>query len=103
METYTQVSKGQAIKILRDAIDRINNMDEEILFSLSLDLSTHGCSSCGQKISMCSGEKMINESATRIFSGNQYISQIDLYSEKQADIYDIKPKGMLRTILLPGI
>lgn len=103
MDTYIKVSKTQAIQILRDAIDRIDNMDGDVLFTLSIDLSAHGCSSYGQKISMCSGEKMINESATQIFSGNQYTSQIDLYSERQSNIYDIKPEGMLRTILLPGI
>ena len=103
MDVYIKVSKKQAIQILRDAINRMDNIDEDVLFTLSIDLSTHGCSSHGQKISVCSGEKLIRESVTRIFSGNQYTSQLNLYSEEQPDIYNIQKKGIMKTILLPGI
>ncbi len=89
--------------ILHDAIRRIDDMPENSLFTMNIDLSGGGCSCKGDYISMCSGEKMIRESATRIFSGNQYTSQLNLYSEDQPDIYNIQKKGIMKTILLPGI
>lgn len=103
MDTYIKVSKRKALMILHDAIRRIDDMPENSLFTMNIDLSGGGCSCKGDYISMCSGEKMIRESATRTFSGNQYTSQLNLYSEDQPDIYNIQKKGIMKTILLPGI
>lgn len=103
MDTYIKVSKRKALMILHDAIDRIENMPDGTLFTLEVDLSSGGCSCEGGFISIHGGEKIISESATRIFSGNQYTSQLNLYSEEQPDIYNIQKKGIMKTILLPGI
>lgn len=61
-----------------------------------------------EKISMIShvDKKGINciakESKCIIYSGNKLMSYVDIHSVNQ-NIYDIKPKGIMKTILLEGI
>ena len=43
---------------------------------------------------------MAKKSKTIIFSGNQYISHIDLHSIRQPDIFNIKKMGVMNTIML---
>lgn len=96
MEKRIVINKEEAIKI-------INSMPQDTVFLLTIDLSEEKVSDCGQLVNKQKGEKIIKESKTRIFSGNQYTSQIDLYNVFQPDIYNIKPKGIMKTILLDGI
>lgn len=97
------VGKKEAIKIMYDAIATINKMSDQSIFVLSIDLDNQKISDRGEYIKVEKGEKIINESATRVYSGNRYMSQIDLYSVFQSDMYNIKPVGGMKTILLSGI
>ena len=103
MEKRFAVSKGDAINIMKKAIAKMENMDDDTVFVLTIDLEGDGISDHGKHIKIQSGERLIEKSETRIFSGNRYMSQLDLYTVKQPDIKNIKKKGMMKTILLPGI
>lgn len=103
MEKRFTVSKCDAINIMRTAIKKMQSMDDNSIFVLSIDLEGDGLSDCGMRITVESGTNIIDNSETRIFSGNRYMSQLDLYSARQPDIKNIRKKGVMRTILLPGI
>ena len=97
------VSKCDAINIMRTAIKKMESMDDNSIFVLSIDLEGNGISDHGIRMNIEGGVSIINKSETRIFSGNRYMSQIDLYSVKQPDIENIRKKGIMKTIVLPGI
>ena len=103
MEKRFAVSKGDAINIMRKAIAKMENMDDDTVFVLTIDLEGDGISDRGKHVTIKSGENMIERSETRIFSGNRYMSQIDLYSVRQSDIKNIRRQGIMKTIVLPGI
>lgn len=103
MEKRFAVSKRDAINIMRTAIEKIEGMDDNTVFVLSIDLEGEGVSDSGKHITIKNGEKIIERSETRIFSGNSYMSQLDLYSVKQPDIKNIRRKGLMKTIVLPAI
>lgn len=103
MEKRFAVSKHDAIKIMHIAIDKMESMDDNSIFVLSIDLEGDGVSDSGMHMNIEGGTNIINKSETRIFSGNRYMSQLDLYSVKQPDIENIRRKGVMKTILLPGI
>ena len=103
MEKRFAVSKAEAIDIIRAAITKMENMNDDTVFVLSIDLDGNGVSDHGKHVTIKSGENMIERSETRIFSGNRYMSQLDLYSVRQSDIENIRRQGMMKTILLPGI
>lgn len=103
MEKRFAVNKGDAIKIMRKAIAKMENMDDHTVFVLTIDLEGDGVSDHGKHVTIKSGENIIERSETRIFSGNRYMSQLDVYSVKQPDIQNIRRKGLMKTILLPGI
>lgn len=97
------VSKCDAINIMRTAIKKMESMDDNSIFVLSIDLEGNGISDHGIRMNIEGGVSIIDKSETRIFSGNRYMSQIDLYSVKQPDIENIRKKGIMKTIVLPGI
>lgn len=101
MEMRFAVSKHDAIDIMRTAIKKMEVMDDNSVFVLTIDLEGEGISDHGKHITIKSGEKMIERSETRIFSGNKYMSQLDLYSVNQPDIKNIQRKGVMKTIVLP--
>ena len=103
MEKRFTVSKCDAINIMRTAIKKMESMNDDSIFVLSIDLEGEGMSDCGVRMSIESGTNIIDNSETRIFSGNRYVSQLDLYSVKQPDIKNIRKKGIMKTIILPGI
>ena len=103
MEKRFTVSKCDAINIMRTAIKKMESMNDDSIFVLSIDLEGEGMSDCGVRMSIESGTNIIDSSETRIFSGNRYVSQLDLYSVKQPDIKNIRKKGIMKTIILPGI
>ena len=103
MEKRFAVSKKDAIDIMRSAIAKMESMDDNSVFVLSIDLEGEGISDHGTCMNIEGGRKIIEKSETRIFSGNRYMSQIDLYSVRQPDVKNIKKKGIMKTILLPGI
>ena len=103
MEKRFTVSKYDAINIMRTAIKKMESMNDDSIFVLSIDLEGEGMSDCGVRMSIESGTNIIDSSETRIFSGNRYVSQLDLYSVRQPDIKNIRKKGIMKTIILPGI
>ena len=103
MEKRFTVSKCGAINIMRTAIKKMESMNDDSIFVLSIDLEGEGISDCGVRMSIESGTNIIDSSETRIFSGNRYVSQLDLYSVRQPDIKNIRKKGIMKTIILPGI
>ena len=103
MEKRFTVSKCDAINIMRTAIKKMESMNDDSIFVLSIDLEGEGISDCGVRMSIESGTNIIDNSETRIFSGNRYVSQLDLYSVRQPDIKNIRKKGIMKTIILPGI
>lgn len=100
MDKRVFLSKKEAIKVLQDAIDRINTMPEDTFVMLTMDLDAATMSDCGRRISLKKGEYMINSSESRIYYGSHYMSQLELYSVRQ-DIQSQR-RGVMRTILLPG-
>lgn len=103
MEKRFAVSKCEAIDIMRKAIAKMENMDDDTIFVLTIDLEGNGMSNHGKRVTIKSGANMIERSETRILSGNRYVSQLDLYSVRQPDIKNIRKKGIMKTIILPGI
>lgn len=103
MEKRFAVSKHDAINIMRSAIKKMESMDDNSIFVFSIDLEGGGVSDHGIRMNIEGGTSIIDKSETRIFSGNRYMSQIDLYSVKQPDIENIRKKGIMQTIVLPGI
>lgn len=94
------LSKKDAIKVLQDAINQINTMPENTFVMLTMDLDTDTMSDCGRRVPLNEGEYIINSSESRIYYGNHYMSQLELYSVRQ-DIQSQR-RGVMRTILLPG-
>ena len=103
MERRFAVSKHDAINIMRTAIKKMESMNDDSIFVLSFDLEGDGMSDCGVHMSIESVTNIIDNSETRIFSGNRYMSQLDLYSVRQPDIENIRRQGVMKTIILPGI
>ena len=103
MDKCFVVSKKDAITIMHKAIEKMETVDDNSVFILTIDLDGNGISDSGKHVTVKNGEKIIEESKSRIFSGNRYMSQLDLYSVKQPDIKNIRKKGIMKTILLPGI
>lgn len=95
METYITMSKKESIK-------RIQEMPDDTIFMLTINFD-EGVSDTGKHISKKRGAEIIEEARLRVLSGNKYMSKIDLYSVFQPDIYNIKPMGVMKTILLDGI
>lgn len=97
MEKHILVTKEEAIK-------KIQEMPDDALFVLTFDFEDeNGISNSGEYIDKPGGEKIIGEAKTRVFSGNQYMSQLNLYNVFQKDIKNIEPKGAMKTILLRGL
>lgn len=103
MDVRGCVNKEQAINLLNKAIENMKEMADDTFFMLTIDLENESVSDCGRQISRQKGESIIKQSKTRIFSGNKYMSQLDLYSVFQPDIYNIKKEGIINTILLEGM
>lgn len=97
MEKHVFVTKEEAIK-------KIQELPDNAVFVLTFDFDKgNGISDCGKYIDKPHGEKLIGEAVTRVFSGNEYMSQINLYNILQTDIKNIKPEGLMKTILLRGL
>lgn len=96
---------GKHILITKEeAIKKIQEMPDDTLFVLTFDFEDgNGVSNNGEYIDRPGGEKIIGEAKTRVFSGNQYMSQLNLYNVFQKDIKNIEPKGVMKTILLRGL
>lgn len=93
MEKYIIVSKEEAIK-------RILDMPNDTLFMFSFNCEKNGISDEGKYIDKEQGKEIVCKAKTRILSGNQYMSQLNLYSAFYPDIYKINPRGIIDTILL---
>lgn len=97
MEKHIVITKEEAIQ-------KIQEMSDDTLFVLTFDFDDGiGVSGTGEYINRGGGERIIGEAKTRIFSGNEYMSQLNLYNVFQKDIKNIEPKGVMKTILLRGL
>lgn len=98
IEVHRRMSKKEFI----DMIDKVYPDDVEI------DVNIMNFSK-GQKVAtkkMCNKMEVTviaNESKTIIYSGNQFISHVDLHSVTQQDIKNIKKEGIMKTILFPQL
>lgn len=97
MEKHIYLTKKEALKIIERLPD-----DAMLMFSFDFD-NGEGISDSGKYIDKPTGKQMIGEAKTRIFSGNQYMSQLNLYNIFQPDVKNIRPQGVMKTILLRGI
>ena len=86
----------------------INMIEEEYDDDVEFDVHTINFDAM-DKISVLDhvDKKRINiiaqNSKCIIFSGNRFISHVDIHSESQPDIYNIRPRGVMKTILLDGL
>ena len=93
----------QVIVNIHEAIQIIEKVPADQLFLLTFDFGHEAVSDRGVYINKVEGIKFIISAKTRILSGDKYTSQLNLYSVLQDDIYNIKPEGIMKTILLNGI
>lgn len=97
-EQYRKMSKREFIAMIEEEYDDDVEFDVHIL-----DFDAD------EKLSMISRmdkrgiNYMANNSKCIIFSGNKFMSHVDIHSVNQPDIYNIRPKGIMKTILLDGI
>ena len=97
-EQYRRMSKREFITMIEEEYD---DNDEFNVHTFDFD--------SGSKISTVeyADKKEINciakKSKCIIFSGNKYISSVNIHSVNQPDIYNIQPKGIMKTILLDRI
>lgn len=95
IEQYKKMSKKEFI-----------NMMEEI-YPDDAEIDVHVLNfNKGQKISSkktCNKTEVTiiaDESKSIIYSGNQFFAHVDLHSAFQPDIMNIKPEGIMKTIML---
>lgn len=97
-DQYRKMSKREFISMIEEEYDDNTEFD---VHTIDFD--------AGNKISVSShiDKRGINiiakDSKCIIFSGNNLISHVDIHSIPQPDIYNIKRKGIMKTILLDGI
>ena len=97
-ERHRKMSKREFINMIEE------NYDDDVEF----DIHTINFDS-GNGFSVINhvNKKKINiiamNSKCIIFSGNNYMSHVDIHSVSQPDIFHIKPKGIMNTILLDGV
>lgn len=97
-EQYRKMSKREFISMIEEEYDDDVEFDVHILdFEANEKLSI--ISRMDKKGINC----IANNSKCIIFSGNKYMSHVDIHSVNQPDIYNIRPKGVMKTILLEGI
>lgn len=95
MEQHRRMTKIEFINMIMEEFD--DNVEFDV-YTMNFD--------AGQKISNSDrvnkqGMNLIaNDSKCIIFSGNKYLSHVDIHSVFQPDIYNIKPKGVMKTIIL---
>ncbi|ENZ28669.1 hypothetical protein [Enterocloster clostridioformis] len=95
MEQYRRMNKREFISMIKEEYDDDTVFD---VYTINFD--------SGQKISNTDKVNkqvinvMANESKCIIYTGNQYLSHVDIHSVFQPDIYNIKPKGVMKTIML---
>jgi transcription initiation factor IIF auxiliary subunit len=90
---YVEMTTEEAIKVLRKskgkkvlvAIKDLENDDDDAIFYQKLK------SDC---------ESMIQEAQTVSSMCDEFVKKLDLFTEKQRDLFNIKPIGLKKTILL---
>ena len=94
-DQYRRMSKREFIAMIEE------EYDDDVEFNVhTFDFDS------GNKMSIVShvDKKRINciakNSKCIIFSGNRYMSSVNIHSVNQPDIYNIRPKGIMKTILL---
>lgn len=97
-EQYRKISKREFINMIEREYDDDTEFDVHII-----NFDT------GNKISVLSHVDkrginiMAKDSKCIIFSGNSFVSHVDFHSYPQPDIYNVKPRGTMKTILLEGV
>ena len=93
---FMKVSKKEAIKILEES-----ESDYVLISAVDFNKNT---SEISKRISKCKGSELIGAAKTIIYScSDSFMSNLDLYNTIQEDIKNLKPEGVIQTILLCNI
>lgn len=94
MEQYKFLTKQELKKI-------IDEFPEDLLYMLTINFDDkQTVSDGGQYVKKSYVKGIAKASKSIIYSGNNYVSHVDLHNVRQPDIYSVKPMGVVRTILL---
>lgn len=97
-EQYRRMSKREFISMIEEEYDDNAEFDVHIL-----NFDTNENLSMVSRMDKNGIHCIANNSKCIIFSGNKYMSHVDIHSVNQPDIFNIRPKGVMKTILLEGI
>jgi len=98
MDQYMKISIKKLKTIINDLPDDLPVM----LFSTDFD-SDEKISDVGIFVTKDTINNLADRSKTIIYSGNKYLAHVDMHSFYQKDIYNIEPRGVMKTILLDGL
>ncbi|WP_394910537.1 hypothetical protein [uncultured Robinsoniella sp.] len=90
---YKLMSKEEAIKLLE------NSKYDTVMIAVQ-NLEEEDFNSQMKKINKHEGKRLIQESETITSVYDDFIRQLNLFSKMQRDIYNIKPKGIRKIIML---
>ena len=93
MSEYLLLTAEEAIKWIR------SSKSEHVLIS-SINLEKENIPEIMEKIKKIEGEKLVLAAKTITAIQDEFINQLNLYSEIQSDIFNIKPKGLRKIILI---
>lgn len=91
---YVEMTTEEAIELLK------KSKGKKVLVAIK-DLENNDDAVFYQKLkSDC--EIMIKEAQTVSSMCDDFVKKLDVFTEKQRDLFNVKPKGLKRTILLNG-
>ena len=90
------------VKEVKNLLDTYPDETPFVLLTLNFDKGEK-TSGLGELINKEVIGIIAQKSGTIVYSGNKYLSQVDMHSVKQPDIHNIRPKGVLRTVLLNSV
>ena len=88
---YKRIKKKEFIKMIDELFDDDAEFNERQKISAIEHVNKDGIN------------HMAKDSKCIIFSGSRYMSYVDLHSVNQPDIYNIRKRGVKKTILLDGV
>ena len=89
---YVEMTTEEAIEVLR------NSKGKKVLVAIQDLESNEDAVFCQKLKSEC--ETMIKEAKTVSSICDDFVKKLDLFTEKQRDLFNIKPHGFQKTILL---
>jgi uncharacterized radical SAM superfamily Fe-S cluster-containing enzyme len=93
MSEYMIMTAEEAIAWIR------SSKSEHILIS-TVNLEEKNIPEIMKKIKKIEGEKLVLSAKTITAIRDEFVNQLNLYSEIQSDIFNIKPKGLRKIILI---